>query len=120
MIWDKAAQYAPIATAAIAALALIIAINSIRVQRAVARRRAAIDLFMKSEMDPAMLDAYDKYEAALNELEPGVSMEKFSKTEAYDHIERYLLKKNKTPPVETNATAATKSVPTRNPPKSVT
>jgi len=90
MTLDDAARYAPIVTATVALLALITALISIYVQRGVARRRAAIDLFMRTEMDPAMLEAYDKYETALKSLSEAKSMEDFSKTDSYTYIRRYM------------------------------
>jgi hypothetical protein len=59
MPWDKIAIYAPIVTASTAIFAVIAALISIFVQRSVARKRAAIDFFLKTEMDQTLLDAYD-------------------------------------------------------------
>jgi hypothetical protein len=48
-------------TAVIATLAFTAAAISILVQRATARRRAAFDLFLKTETDEKMLTAYDNF-----------------------------------------------------------
>jgi hypothetical protein len=54
-MWDDAAKYAPIVTATIACFAFVGAIISILMQRSVAQKRAAIDFFLKTEMDAEML-----------------------------------------------------------------
>jgi hypothetical protein len=65
MSWEEtfkvAASYAPLATAAIALCAAIIALWAMRVQRDVARRRAAIDFFFKTEMDATAIDLYENF-----------------------------------------------------------
>jgi hypothetical protein len=53
--------YAQIGTAFIATAALGVATWSLATQKAVARRRAAIDFFLKTEMDEKMLAAYNIY-----------------------------------------------------------
>jgi hypothetical protein len=65
------AKVAPIGTAAVAAFALCAAIASIWIQRAVAQRRAAIDFFLKTDMDEKMLEAHRKYNLALDEMARG-------------------------------------------------
>ena len=67
MTLDDVARYAPIVTAAVAALALLVAWISIHVQRGVARRRAAIDFFLKTEMDEKMILAYRKFKNGVGE-----------------------------------------------------
>jgi Domain of unknown function (DUF4760) len=90
MTLDDAARYAPIVTAAVAVLALLVAWRSIHIQRGVARRRAAIDFFLKTEMDEKMLQAYRKFNNGVEELEKATSIEEFSKTDSYIDIRTYL------------------------------
>jgi hypothetical protein len=65
---NEVAKIAPIATATIAGVALIIALASIFVQRGLARRRAALDFFFKTEMDKSTVDAYNSYESAIEKF----------------------------------------------------
>jgi hypothetical protein len=88
--WEEVAKLAPIATASIALGALLIAMISISTQKAVARKRAAIDVFFKTEMDKEMLAAYGGYAAALRNLEKVTSIEDFSRTSEYQSIRTYL------------------------------
>ena len=90
MTLDDAARHAPIVTAAVAVLALLVAWISIRVQRAVARRRAAVDFFVKTEMDERMLLAYRKFLDGVEQLGKATSIKEFSKTEPYTDIRTYL------------------------------
>jgi len=48
-------------TATVAVFAVVVAAVGIGVQRTVARRRAAIDFFIKTEMDQHLIDAYDDF-----------------------------------------------------------
>ncbi len=52
--WEHVGKVAPIITALIALVAAVVAIISLRTQVHIARRRAAIDVFLKTEMDQAM------------------------------------------------------------------
>jgi hypothetical protein len=63
--WEHLAKIAPIFTALIALVAATVAICALRTQVSIARKRAAIDVFLKTEMDKGMLDAYREYERAL-------------------------------------------------------
>lgn len=55
-------------TAFVAIGALIIGIISIRSQRDIARKRAATDFFLKTEMDRETLESHKRYTAALAKL----------------------------------------------------
>jgi hypothetical protein len=56
-------------TALIAATAGYLAFRSIQSQRSIARRRAAFDLFLKTETDEKMITAYEpRYNASLAKL----------------------------------------------------
>ena len=59
--WTTVAKFAPIATATIACLAAAIAFVAVLVQRDIARRRAAIDFFLKTEMDKEMVLLYERF-----------------------------------------------------------
>jgi hypothetical protein len=63
--WEKMAHFAPIVTATMALLAFGGAVISISVQRRIAQKRAAIDFFLKTEMDEKMLKAYWDYRGAV-------------------------------------------------------
>lgn len=76
--WQLAAKVAPLATSLIALVAATIAIISLRTQVAIARKRAAIDVFLKTEMDQAMLAAYRAYEDALQVSKNYASADEFS------------------------------------------
>jgi Domain of unknown function (DUF4760) len=88
---DEAAKYAPIATATIATLALIVALVSILVQRGLAKRRAALDFFFKTEMDKSIVDAYNSYETAIEKFQEHKSVEKLYDDDAdYRSVRAYL------------------------------
>jgi hypothetical protein len=67
--WEIAARLAPIGTALIALGAAGIAWWAILEQRNIARRRAAIDFFLKTELDQTVVDLWDKF----NKLAPTIS-----------------------------------------------
>ena len=57
----QAAKVAPLATAFIALGAALVAVYAMHLQRDTARRRAAIDFFLKTEMDEKLIDAYNEF-----------------------------------------------------------
>jgi hypothetical protein len=59
--WETVAKLAPIGTASIALVAALIALGTIWVQMHIARRRAAIDFFLKTEIDKTAIDLYNKF-----------------------------------------------------------
>jgi hypothetical protein len=63
--WETLAKLAPIGTALIALVAASIALFSITV---VARRRAAIDFFLKTETDEKLIDLYEAFKALKPDL----------------------------------------------------
>ena len=77
MTFEEAARYAPMVTAAVAVLAFGSAICGIGVQRSIARKRAAIDFFLKTEMDEKMWDAYHNSRKGFGALRAGVPMGEF-------------------------------------------
>jgi hypothetical protein len=90
MSWLDAARYAPLATAGVALLALVIAVASIVTQRRIARRRAAIDFFLKTEMDEKMVSAFEALEDSIRALQQAPSMQEFSRTSECKKIRAYL------------------------------
>jgi hypothetical protein len=81
-------------TALIAFVAGAIAIWSICSQRVIARKRAAEDVFIKTEMDEKMITAYDAFHAGVNEMKKSKSVEEFCTSDAsrshYLAIRKYL------------------------------
>jgi hypothetical protein len=82
---DRLLPYAPLITAAIAVSAGIIALLSIRAQKKIARRRAAIDLFLKTDLDAAMLAAYGSFNANIAALQNPIVDD-----QAYRNVRDYL------------------------------
>lgn len=88
--FETAAKFAPLATAAIALSAAVIAFGAIHAQRDIARRRAAIDFFLKTEMDQIMIDLYARFRRAAPMVANHSSLEEFAKTEHYKDIRSFL------------------------------
>jgi hypothetical protein len=94
--YDRFLPYAPFATAFIALGALVTAIVAICMQTLVARRRAAIDFFLKTDLDHNMLEAHREFRAAVKALKVhltvGQTVKAFEETQeqAYRHILKYL------------------------------
>jgi len=59
--WETAVKLAPIGTASIALIAALIALGAIWAQMLIARRRAAIDFFLKTEIDDTAINLYKKF-----------------------------------------------------------
>jgi hypothetical protein len=59
--FETAAKFAPLATASIAVIAAATALTAVYVQRDIARRRAAIDFFLKTETDKEMVELYERF-----------------------------------------------------------
>jgi hypothetical protein len=57
--------FAPLFTPIVATVAGAIALYSIHVTRSVARKRAAVDFFLKTDMDKGMVEAHAAFQAAL-------------------------------------------------------
>jgi len=81
-------------TAFIAIGALIVALRSIESQREIARKRAAIDFFTRTETDKHTLDQYKEFKKACDKLKEHLEnkhpLEEFSKTDSYFQIRDYL------------------------------
>jgi hypothetical protein len=63
------AKIAPARTAGVAFGAFLVACISLWVQKGIARKRAAIDFFFKTEMDKEMLLAQERFKSAVVALE---------------------------------------------------
>jgi hypothetical protein len=90
--WEHVGKVAPIITALIALSAAGVAIISLLTQINIARRRAAIDVFLKTEMDQGMLAAYRDYAAALKVAKQYKDIGEFEKADpkAYMAVRVYL------------------------------
>jgi hypothetical protein len=66
--WERYGRVAPVCTALVAFFAALIALTTLNTQKKIAQRRAAIDFFLKTEMDTAMVDAYHNYKASVKEF----------------------------------------------------
>ncbi len=65
---DPIVKYGQLITAVVAACAVTIAVISIVVQKRLARRRAAIDFFLRTELDKELLNNYTTFNAALDKV----------------------------------------------------
>jgi hypothetical protein len=55
-------------TAIVAVFAVVVAATGIGIQWWLARKRAAIDFFLKTEADKHLLDAYDEFHAGIEQM----------------------------------------------------
>jgi hypothetical protein len=83
------------ATFAIAVCALVTAIVSISTQKKIARKRAAIDYFLKTEMDGETKKSHEEFKKAIDPLkmivtDKGEMQNSFANTEEYWAIRNYL------------------------------
>ena len=83
MTLEDSASIAQLIIAVIAVLAFGSAVYGILDQRSIARKRAALDLFVRTELDTAMVETYNKYNKAVESLRDDTDIEEFSKTEEY-------------------------------------
>jgi hypothetical protein len=96
MTLKEAAELAPLWTAmmttitvCIAATAAFIAWRAIGAQRDIARRRASIDFFLKTETDKTLIDLYEKYKRlgpTIKSAEPA----EFTKSPDYQDVRAFL------------------------------
>jgi hypothetical protein len=87
---SAASELSPIVTAAIALLAAIIAVVSILSQRSIARRRAAIDFFLKTQMDATGIELYNDFRRIAPGLAAVTSMETFVATPEHSRVRSFL------------------------------
>src|SRR5664280_2734479 len=89
--WGTAPQWF---TAVIAGGALYAAYNSIQSQREIARKRAAMDFFIKTETDKDTLEAHKRFTAAVEimraHLAKNRTLDEFADADEYWDIRSYL------------------------------
>jgi hypothetical protein len=74
----------------IAILSALISYRSLYVQRKLAQQKAAVDVFVKTEMDDSMIQAYENFRKALHQLAKTPDMREFAETDEYRHIRNFL------------------------------
>lgn len=86
----KAAIYAPLVTATVATIAGGIAYYSIHVTRTIARKRAAIDFFLKTEADKSIVDIFQRFDESLqtvnNDIDAGRMLSEITSTPHYKDV----------------------------------
>jgi hypothetical protein len=86
--------FGPLVTAAVAIVAGIVAIASILVTKKIARRRAAIDFFLKTEMDQSLLTLYETCQTHVgtinSSIAPNTKLEELLAMEGYGAVRTYL------------------------------
>jgi len=87
---SNAADLAAIVTAAIAFLGVVIAAISILNQRSIARRRAAIDFFHKTQMDATGIELYNDFRRIAPGIAAITSMESFVATPEHSRVRAFL------------------------------
>jgi hypothetical protein len=87
---SAASELAPIVTAVIALLAALIAVVSILNQRSIARRRAAIDFFLKTQMDATGIELYNDFRRIAPGIAALTSMESFVATPEHSRVRSFL------------------------------
>jgi hypothetical protein len=82
------AQHAPIVTATVAITAVWVAWRSLQTQRDTARKRAALDLFFKTEMDKSIATAFEQYDDHIKTLlaNPAMPMNEFSEKHKLEYL----------------------------------
>jgi hypothetical protein len=88
--WGEWAKLAPIGTAAAAGIGACIAYRAIRAQRHIARGRAAIDFFLKTEMDHQMICAHERYRHAVGVLQKAIDINEFADSKHGQAMRAYL------------------------------
>jgi hypothetical protein len=93
---DDALKYAPLIIATIAFLAAVAAFSSLYATMIIARRRAAVDFFLKTEMDKVVIEFYDEFKTCAPKLRsPSTSLAEFTgppenRTEPYKKVRAFL------------------------------
>jgi hypothetical protein len=90
--WEHLGKVAPIVTALVAFGAASVAVFSLLAQIHIARRRAAIDVFLKTEMDQAMVTAFHDYIDGLEAAKQYTDIDLFKKADpkSYRAVRTYL------------------------------
>jgi Domain of unknown function (DUF4760) len=87
---SNAADLASILTAAIAFLGAMIAAVSVINQRSIARRRAAIDFFHRTQMDATGIELYNDFRRIAPGIAAVTSMESFVATPEHSRVRAFL------------------------------
>jgi len=87
---DTASKFAPICTALIALAAVIIAWLAIQAQKDIARKRAAIDFFIKTETDGTLIEMYGVFKEEIQDVKWGMPIDAFVKKENYLKVRAFL------------------------------
>lgn len=86
----EAAEFTPIVTAGIALVAAMVAVISILNHRSIARRRAAIDFFKKTQMDATGIELYNDFRRIAPGIAAVASMESFVSTADHARVRAFL------------------------------
>ena len=89
-LFEEVAKLAPLGTAFIALGAVLIAWCAIRAQRDIARRRAAIDFFLKIETDEKLIAIYETFKTEIRAVVNGAPMNTVVKSEHYGKVRFFL------------------------------
>lgn len=87
---EKVKDFAPFGIILVGFIGAVIAYRTMIVNRAIARKRAAIDVFIKTEMDQAMITAYSDFRTARGELTKAPDIDAFAQTTHYGAMRAYL------------------------------
>jgi hypothetical protein len=88
--WETAGKYASIFTPTIALGAAIVAWRAIAAQRDIARRRAAIDFFLKTETDRNLIDLYTKFKSRMTGMVQLSKDPNFHQDKDYNDLRAFL------------------------------
>jgi hypothetical protein len=87
---SAAVAYAPLVTATVATIAGGIAFYSICVTRNIARKRAAIDFFLKTEADKSIVDIFQRFDESLEkvnkDIDAGKALTEITRTGHYKDV----------------------------------
>jgi Domain of unknown function (DUF4760) len=87
---EEIAKLAPVGTLLTALVAATIALRSLRAQKDIARKRAALDLLMKLATENSLIELRKKAVTALDAYHNKDSMEVFEKTDDNDVLRAFL------------------------------
>jgi hypothetical protein len=90
LTWEEVAKLAPIATACVALFAAFVATRAINAQRDIAMRRAAIDFFLKTEMDEKLIVLYKSFKKHTRDITKLMGDPNFMERTEYHDIRTFL------------------------------
>jgi hypothetical protein len=82
--------YTPFGIIVVGLIGTLIAYRTVLVNRAIARRRSSIDVFIKTQMDQPMIDAYIAFRTASAALANQPDINAFAETPDYHAMRAYL------------------------------